>query len=50
MSKEFEYGREEDYGNEGIDDMKYEFSGGDGSLYESRIDHIDELKTLRDTL
>ena len=32
------------------DDEDYEYNGGDGSLYDSRIDNVDELKTLRDTL
>ena len=46
--KEFGTDQEEDY--EEDDDEDYEYNGGDGSLYESRIDKIDELKTVRDML
>lgn len=32
------------------DDSDYEYNGGDMSLYDSRIDDIDELKTLKETM
>lgn len=32
------------------DDSDYEYAGGDMSLYDSRLDDIDELKTLKETL
>lgn len=38
-------------GDDDSDDEDYDFNGGDSlSLYDSRIDNIDELKTLKDTL
>lgn len=45
-----EFGLDEDEDSDDSDDEDYEYNGGDGSLYDSRIDNIDELKTLRDTL
>jgi hypothetical protein len=39
---------DEDYDDENDED--YEYNGGDMGLYDSQIDEIDELKTLRDTL
>ena len=35
---------------EGIDDVDYEYNGGDAGMYNSRIDDIHELKTLYLTL
>ena len=35
---------------EGVDDIDYEFNGGDAGMYHSRIDDINELKTLYTTL
>ena len=35
---------------EGIDDVDYEYNGGDAGMYHSRIDDINELKTLYTTL
>lgn len=32
------------------DDSDYEYNGGDMALYDSRIDDIDELKTLKETM
>ena len=37
-----------DYGDD--DDSEYEYQGGDMSLYESRLDSIDEIQTLKETL
>ena len=39
---------DEDYDDENDED--YEYNGGDMGLYDSQIDDVDELKTLRDTL
>lgn len=43
-----EFGLGED--DDDDDDSDYEYNAGDMALYDSRIDDIDELKTLRDTL
>ena len=32
------------------DDSDYEYNAGDMSLYDSRVDDIDELKTLKETM
>ena len=32
------------------DDSDYEYQGGDSNMYESRLEEVDELETLRDTL
>ena len=32
--------------DDGINDVDYENNGGDGAMYHSRVDSIDELKTL----
>jgi hypothetical protein len=32
------------------DDSEYDFHGGDMSLYESRLDKVDEIQTLKETL
>lgn len=38
-------------GENDSDDEDYDFNGGDSlSLYDSRIDNVDELKVLKDTL
>jgi len=58
-AKEFLDGEEtdENYGLSGVDDdslalsdQTYEFNAGEMNLYDSRIDNVDELKTLKDTL
>jgi hypothetical protein len=43
-----EFGINDDDDDE--DDSDYEYNGGDMALYDSRIDDIDELKTLKDTI
>ena len=45
-----DFGLDGDEDSDDEDDEDYEYNGGDGSLYDSRIDNVDELKTLRDTL
>ena len=42
-----EFGLNDD---EDDDDSDYDYNGGDMSLYDSRIDDIDEMKTLKDSI
>jgi len=43
-----EFGIDDD--DDDSSDEDYEYNGGDMNLYDSRIDDVDELKTLKDTL
>ena len=43
-----EFGLNDDDDDE--DDDDYDYNGGDMSLYDSRIDDIDEMKTMKDTI